>query len=114
MNISGRNGRKDIRAKQRSTLHPPTHPHPPTLHNGPISFFHLGRRMSNRPLQNGGQKYKIMKDYPATHKSNNPTLQPPAGGGSLLELPDVEPWPHPVDGKLLLAQLMRVLSLFVI
>jgi len=55
-----------------------------------------------------------MKDHPSIHESNNPTIQPPVGGGSLLELPDVEPWPHPVDGKLLLAQLVRVLSLFII
>src|SRR5436190_8587513 len=48
---------------------------------------------------------------PTLQHSNNPLLRP---CGSLLELPDVEPWPHPVDGKLLLTQLVRVLSLFVI
>src|SRR2546426_8580687 len=49
---------------------------------------------------------------PAACRSSSPSLHAPCS--SLLELPDVEPWPHPVDGKLLLAQLMRVLSLFII
>src|SRR5437867_9566826 len=54
------------------------------------------------------------KDSPA---GGNGTPQPPAIETRflpVLELPDAEPWPEPVDGKALLDELVHTLKLLVI
>jgi hypothetical protein len=98
-----------------------TIPHPESsIQNPPVGIQHPASSIEDPPsptphpetsIQN--RESSIPSTLPPIHQSNSPPIHS-SWPASLLNLPAVTPWGDPVDGKLLLDEIVRNLTRFVV